>query len=549
VKRVKAVPILPLLGLLVACGGTPAAEQAVDYRCGDCNVILISIDTLRADHLGCYGYPRPTSPAVDRFSKQSVLFRTAIAHAPSTEPSHASMFTSLLPAHHGGLRAKHQPISEDVTMMAEILHEAGLRTISYNGGGQVAASYGFDRGFELYESSADPFANKVGDAIRWLDEHAEERFFMFLHTYEVHAPYSPMPRFMDMFDADYQGELEDSISPGLLIDVNEGKVILDEQDQQHIVNAYDAEIRSMDSAFGHLVGYLEQRGLLDKTLVVFTSDHGEEFGEHAQMGRHSHTLYDELLHVPLIVRMPGGNFSSTVVERQVRGIDILPTVLDVLGLESPGPHDGSSLTGLMTGRDEQPRVAVSQIDTADVLPPSSIRTETQKLITAPRALVEGAPYRWYEDKVELVSVTHALSVPVESFHHERRVRASVDGKVVKEGLIHPWKHPFDVQFRTPEERVVTIESLEPCTRPAEVGVELEAPCVSFRIFNPFEYFALDTDPAEQDNLFDDTVQQETVARLKQQLDEILASRPSPGEKKIELDEKTRERLRALGYVD
>jgi len=372
---------------------------------------------------------------------------------------------------------------------------------------------------------------------------------MFLHTYEVHAPYSPMPRFMDMFDADYQGELEDSISPGLLIDVNEGKVILDEQDQQHIVNAYDAEIRSMDSAFGHLVGYLEQRGLLDKTLVIFTSDHGEEFGEHAQMGRHSHTLYDELLHVPLIVRMPGGNFSSTVVERQVRGIDILPTVLDVLGLESPGPHDGSSLTGLMTGRDEQSRVAVSQIDTAHALPPSSIRTETQKLITAPRVLVEGAPYRWYEDKVELVSVTHALSVPVESFHHERRVRASVDGKVVKEGLIHPWKHPFDVQFRTPEERVVTIEALEPCTRPAEVGVELELPCVSFRIFNPFEYFALDTDPAEQDNLFDDAVKQETVARLKQQLDEILASRPSPGGKKIELDEKTRERLRALGYVE
>ena len=171
--RLKAVPILALLGLLVACGGTPAAEQAVDYRCVDCNVILVSIDTLRADHLGCYGYPRPTSPEVDRFSKQSVLFRTAIAHAPSTEPSHASMFTSLLPAHHGGLRAKHQPISEDVTMMAEILREAGLRTVSYNGGGQVAASYGFDRGFEIYESSAKSFFHKVGDAVRWLEGHAD----------------------------------------------------------------------------------------------------------------------------------------------------------------------------------------------------------------------------------------------------------------------------------------------------------------------------------------------------------------------------------------
>ena len=545
----KPVPILSLLGVLVACGGAPATEQAVDYECADCNVILVSIDTLRADHLGCYGYPRPTSPAVDRFSKQSVLFRTAIAHAPSTEPSHASMFTSLLPAHHGGLRAKHQPISEDVTMMAEILREAGLRTISYNGGGQVAASYGFDRGFEVYESSAHPFSRKVGDAIRWLDGHAEEQFFMFLHTYEVHAPYSPMPRFMETFDADYRGELEDSISPRLLIDVNEGKVKLDEQDAQHIVNAYDAEIRSMDGAFGRLVGYLEKRGLLDKTLLIFTSDHGEEFGEHAQTGRHSHALYDELLHVPLIVRMPGGNFSSTVVEPQVRGIDILPTVLDVLGLESPSPLDGSSLTGLMTGLDDEPRVAVSQIDTAHAKPPSSIRTETQKLIMAPRALVEGAPYRWYEDKVELVSVTHALSLPIESFHHERRVRVLVDGEVVKQGLIHPWKHPFDVQFRTPEERVVTVESLDPCTSPAEVGVDLDLPCVSFRVFNPFEYFALDTDPAERNNLFHDAAQQETVARLKQQLDEILASRPSPGEKKIELDEKTRERLRALGYVD
>ncbi|MHC4319288.1 MAG: sulfatase-like hydrolase/transferase, partial [Planctomycetota bacterium] len=146
----------------VSCGEEPAGEQ---HPGG--NVIFISIDTLRADHLGCYGYPRDTSPELDEFSRGAVLFRKAIAQAPSTVPSHASMFTP------------------DVITLAEIMQQGGYRTISYNGGGQVSATFGFGRGFEVYESVAkdDTFAQKVDAAIEWLDANPGEKFFLFLHTY------------------------------------------------------------------------------------------------------------------------------------------------------------------------------------------------------------------------------------------------------------------------------------------------------------------------------------------------------------------------------
>lgn len=542
--------LLVLLLALMISGAvlTLRARKNRKVACPDCNVILISIDTLRADHLGCYGYPADTSPNIDEFSKHGVLFRTAIAHAPSTTPSHASILTSLLPVHHGALRARQRPISETVKTMAEILRDAGYRTVSFNGGGQVAATYGFDRGFEIYESEPGPFAQKVEKARHWMRGNPDARFFMFLHTYEVHAPYQADPRFMEMFDADYAGELDDAILPRLLININDGTKAIDEADVRHIVNAYDAEIRSMDTAFAGLERYLTESGLSDNTIVIFTSDHGEEFGEHGQMGRHSHALYDEVLRVPLIFRLPDGKLAGTIVDRLVRGIDILPTLTDLLELENLDQFEGASLTPLMMRREDVERVAVSQIDTRHERMPSSLRTESEKLVLGARSFVEGAAYRWYEQKAEFVGTMHGIELPIESFHVPRRVRISIDGRFLKEAVIHPHKQPLGVPYSSPDARV-TIESLTPCTRPADVGDDLGLPCVSFRVFNPFELFRLEDDPAEQHNLFDDAAHHEDVLRLRRQLDRILASRETPLAPEVEVDLRTRERLRALGYVD
>ena len=546
--RWKTLLVLLLALLISGTVLTLRARNSRKYPCPDCNVILISIDTLRADHLGCYGYPADTTPNIDEFSKHGVLFRTAIAHAPSTTPSHASIFTSLLPVHHGALRARQRPIAEAVKTMAEILRDAGYRTISFNGGGQVAAMYGFGRGFEIYAREPGSIAQNVEKPTYWRQRNPDAKFFMFLHTYEVHAPYQPDPRFMEMFDADYTGELDDKILPRLLININDGTVAIDEEDVRHIVHAYDAEIRSMDLAFARLVRYMARNKLFDDTIVIFTSDHGEEFGEHAQMGRHSHALYDEVLRVPLIIRLPGRKFAGTIVDRQVRGIDILPTVTDLLDLEHLDQFDGSSLTPLMMQRRDVERIAVSQIDTRYERIPSSIRTESEKLVLGARSFVEGAAYRWYEKKAEFVGAMHGIELPIESFHVPRRVRISVDGKFLQEAVIHPRKQPLGVPHTSPDARV-TIESVTPCTRPEDVGVDLELPCVSFRVFNPFEFFLLEDDPAEQHNLFDDAVHSDGVFRLRRQLDRILASRETPSAPEVDIDPRTRERLKALGYVD
>lgn len=350
-------------------------KKTYPYKCQDCNVILISIDTLRADHLGCYGHEKNTSPNIDKFVEESVLFKLHINNAPTTLPSHASIFTSLIPSHHGAYNDR--PLSEDAITMAEILKLHGYSTVSFNDGGYVSARFGFDQGFDLYHSFFDAargtFKNRVNRAIEWIKENQNEKFFLFLHTYEVHHPYTPQEEFLALFEANYPGDLPSSISRDLLIEINDDSLKIDEVDKSHIINTYDAEIRSMDNSFSFLVNFLREHNLYDKTLIIFTSDHGEEFGEHGMMGWHGTTLFDEVLHSPLIIKFPNSTFSSTVVNRQVRSIDILPTLLDALDIYSEEIFEGTSLINLINGKKEN-LYAVSEMGGFG----KSLRTEAWK---------------------------------------------------------------------------------------------------------------------------------------------------------------------------
>jgi arylsulfatase A-like enzyme len=357
-----------------------------NYKSTDCNIILISIDTLRADHLGCYGYSANTTPNIDKFSKDSVLFKNTIAQASSTEPAHASIFTSLIPSHHGAFFSTKKPIPPEIVTMAEILKENGYKTISYNGGGQVAAELGFDQGFDLYSSFPDKmdhldrvFIKKVESVIDWIKNNPNEKFFAFLHTFEVHHPYTPKKEYLHMFDNSYQGALPGHISRKLLGNINEGRMKMSAEDKQHIINAYDGEIFSMDKAFGVLLDFLKKQGLYEDTLIVFTSDHGEEFGEHGTMGWHGHTLYDEQLKVPLIIKLTNSKHASTIIGEQARSLDILPTVLDVLNIPPLECFEGVSLLGWLNKRNRTALFAVSQQDTPRQTHPTSIRTNKWKL--------------------------------------------------------------------------------------------------------------------------------------------------------------------------
>lgn len=336
-----------------------------DTRPSAHGAILISIDTLRPDSLGAYGHPQPTSPHIDRFREDAILFENAIAHGASTLISHASIFTSLAPPQHGASMRHRRPLSPERLTVAEVLRDHGLLTASFNGGGQLDPAFGVGQGFDVYEAGprgSDTFEAVTDRALGWLEEQGDERFFLFLHTYEVHHPYEPSPEDLAALGSSYEGQLPSRISLELLDQINEGRRALAPGDLDHIRRVYDAQIRSVDRAFGRLVAGLEERDLYDRLLIVFTSDHGEEFGEHGTVGHHSHTVFDELLRVPLLLKLPGSVHGGTTVETMVAGIDVAPTLVAGLGLEVPGSFEGLDLVAVAEGRVPGPSHVLSKVD-------------------------------------------------------------------------------------------------------------------------------------------------------------------------------------------
>ena len=382
-------------GLLAAC---PAKDANLGEPERRPNVILISIDTLRPDHLGCYGYAKDTSPALDRFCQESVVFEEAIAHAPSTLHSHASMLTSLLPHHHQATWSAKTRIPEKALSLAEVLQDTGYRTAAFTGGGQMDRVFGLDQGFELFEQpSAERFEDTVWKGVEWLESNDTGPFFLFLHSYEVHHPYTPRAEYLALFDDDYSGALPSEISLELLGQINNEEIDFDEADMGHVLAAYDAEIRSVDVGFSNLIRYLRKRGLYDDTLIVFTSDHGEEFGEHGLVGVHSHTLFDELLRVPLVVKFPSFTHAGLRAGFQVRSIDIPPTIVSAAGLPVPSDFSGIDLGKLLAEEHLEELVAISRLDYPPGYPgTTSVRTKRWKLIEGElQDLVQDPGEEWH----------------------------------------------------------------------------------------------------------------------------------------------------------
>ena len=355
VKKLIFPVLVGVAGLVIL-----VASHGCGTRSGDTNVIFISIDTLRADHLGCYGYARDTSPAIDRFAKRAILCRNAFSHTPKTAPSHMSMFTSLHPTVHGVHMFKKEldPIlyvlDEKIKPLAEVLRENGYTCVAFTGGGNVGAGYGFDRGFEIYQTGKGHWQ----EGIDWIAANRGKKFFIFFHTYVVHDPYYPPEPFYSMFDPDYSG--------GMLRPPGTERVwvtaqtywdhvnIEDEKDVKQLVALYDGEIRFMDERLMQpLLRALEELNLLKNSIVIFTSDHGEEFNEH---GRFKHEqVYDELLHVPLLFRLPD-RLAATIqpkeISNQIRLIDIMPTILELLDVRTPTHTlQGTSLVPVFRGEE------------------------------------------------------------------------------------------------------------------------------------------------------------------------------------------------------
>jgi arylsulfatase A-like enzyme len=362
-----------IAALLTACGGSPAPPD---------HVIVVLVDALRADHLGCHGYPRKTSPNLDALAADATRFENAATSGPWTLPALGTMITSLYPSVHGALRpsdtmkwALDRPhftpadaLDPSFTTLAEVLQGEGFRTIAFVTGAYPGSVFGFAQGFERFAENEYPGLRFKLDALfAWLDREQPARAFAYIHTGEVHSPYTPpaldpqresgsdpqsralveeRARYASLdFDPRYVGPVDGSWEN--LRAIREGRLGLSERDMTHLVALYDRGIAYSDFWLGRLVEGLRQRGLLERTLLVVTADHGDEFFEHGGI-EHTRTLYDEIMHVPLIVRAPREG-RGRVVTDQVGLVDLMPTILDVLGVPGPSTLQGRSLRPLMTG--------------------------------------------------------------------------------------------------------------------------------------------------------------------------------------------------------
>jgi len=334
---------LLLATLVIPAAGCADGAGAPGDPGGARNLIVISIDTLRADRLGCYGAERATSPALDAFAAGAVRFERAYAAAPWTLPSHVTMLSGLLPSVHGVDQPDLRP-GRDTRLLAEVLRDAGYYTFAGTDGGWLGADFDLDRGFRAFDDADVDFEARLDRALERIDAvHGVRPFFAFLHTYDVHCPYTPGAPYDGMFASDGARAIE---TEGRCGNPDFNLLDLDAAEARFLADRYDGGIRRADDALGEFLAELEARGVLDDTVVVVTSDHGEEFLEHGRIG-HEGSVYPELLHVPLVVRAPG--VEPGVRAEPVGLVDLVPTVLELLDVAPPDDLDGASLAGALRG--------------------------------------------------------------------------------------------------------------------------------------------------------------------------------------------------------
>lgn len=353
-------------------GPAPAAEPAAWEAPADApNIVIISIDMLRPDHLGCYGYERDTSPRIDAFAEEGALFENAVSSTSWTLPAHAALFTGLADSVHGCTDTDTRLDPSRVTL-AERLAAAGYATAGFFSGPYLHPVFGLGQGFASY-TDCSSYPEQALEAVAesgtvdsdrlmlashhditnptvyrnvksWLDENTQSPFFLFIHMWDVHFDFIPPEPYDTMFDPDYEGTIDgrnfffnDRINPDM-----------PQRDLEHILALYDGEIRWTDDHVGRILDDLDAKGVSDNTIVVILADHGTEFFEHNNKG-HRTTLFEEVIRIPMIVRYPGRIEPGQRFDEQVRIMDVLPTVMDLAGAPPADDVMGQSLAPLLAG--------------------------------------------------------------------------------------------------------------------------------------------------------------------------------------------------------
>ncbi len=324
-------------GIATAEGGNPGKKP---------NFLLITIDTLRADHLSCYGYHRKTSPNIDKLADEGVLFERCSSNIPLTGPSHCTMLTSLYPHEHGSIR-NGVPVNEDALSIATILQQSGYNTAAFVSSWTLKADLtGAFKGFSVYDDKVDSQYSLINNeriaenttalVLDWMNKASGEPFFLWVHLFDPHDPYNAHEGFANL----PRNENADS-SKGQVVHLNRKKQEL-----------YDQEIAYTDKHIGMILEKLESKGVTDNTYVILTADHGESFGEHSYTG-HGRKVYEAGIHVPLVIR-GNGIKEGGILGNRVQLLDIAPTVASLAGIEVPAEFGGIDLSPLVKGKGEIP---------------------------------------------------------------------------------------------------------------------------------------------------------------------------------------------------
>lgn len=445
------IAVLLLVVSMPAGAGPGQAGPTPELR----NVVLVSIDSLRADHVGCYGYERATTPTIDRLAEEGVRFAHATTPSSWTLPAHATLLTGTDQWRHQAIRTD-SVVSPSVTFLGEMLQSRGYHTVGFYAGPFLDPRYGFGRGFEEYVSCygieeerrrpsltrshsihTNPVLRERLDA--WIARKPETPFFAFIHMWDVHFDYVPPPRYVKMFDPSYEGRLD-----GRRIAKEGFRLKLPERDLAHLLARYDGEIRYTDDTLGAMLHALDEAGLLEETLVIVTADHGEEFLEHGGKG-HQRTLFQEVTGVPLVFWAKNGLPRGKVVESQVSLADVAPTILDLLGIAPEDAIDGSSLASLWT--DEKPdRRVVGVLYRGEPLRirSATIQTRSRKVLRG-RGTDEWVSYDLERDPTE------TRPQPVEPDDPLRlELAREIDerlGRIDEKGTAEPIPEPLERQLR------------------------------------------------------------------------------------------------------
>jgi arylsulfatase A-like enzyme len=379
---------LPAIGafILIAALNVSARFKKQQSRNRSPNVVVILVDALRYDHVGCYGYSRPTSPALDAFAQESLLFTQAISQSSYTKPVIASLFTSLYPSQHNVFRnTRHDAagnfisdvLDDSFKTMAEYLRDAGFNTAGFLEQAQLRNYMGFAQGFYYYKPDMGTAPEINRGFFKWLPLNKHRKFFAYLHYLDTHAPYAPPPKYRDLFgEFDHGANIPERVKDWqkFKAEVTDGSITLTQTDAEQLMALYDAEIRAFDDDMKALFAKLKEEGVYDNSLIIITADHGDEFLEHGSVD-HAHTLYDELLRVPLMIRFPKGEHRG-VVNAQVQIIDLLPTILEFCNIELDTHLMGHSLLAYKDGVNGHEEIPVFS-ERADLI---SLRTGRYKYI-------------------------------------------------------------------------------------------------------------------------------------------------------------------------